>query len=57
MKDLKKGLEKSMKQPGKLEYVFGVVGVILILPLAIVYFALMNAIIKPFSWLKRKIWK
>tara|TARA_R110001606_G_scaffold392389_1_gene561284 strand:- start:15875 stop:16048 length:174 start_codon:yes stop_codon:yes gene_type:complete len=57
MKDFKEGLSKGMNKPGKLEYVFGLLGVICVMPIALVYFALVNFIFKPLYWFKGLIWK
>lgn len=57
MGDFKKGLQKGMENAGTLEYVFGVLAFISIIPVVVVYFILVKLIIQPLIWLKKKVWK
>ena len=57
MEDFKKGIDKSMKNAGVLEYIFGIIAFIAVFPVGMTYFILVKLIIQPLYKLFRKIWK
>ena len=57
MEDFKKGIDKSMKNAGVLEYIFGIIAFIAVFPVGMTYFILVKLIIQPLYQLFRKIWK
>lgn len=57
MSDFKKGIDKTIKNAGVLEYLFGILAFISILPVACTYFVLVKLIIQPIQWLFKKMWK
>jgi len=57
MSDFKKGLDRTIKKAGWLEYLFAILAVVSMLPVAATYFVLVKLIIQPIQWLFKKIWK
>lgn len=57
MEKFKGGFQEKMDEGGKIEYIFAILAMCMILPLVIIYFTLVKLIIQPLSWIKKKIWK
>ena len=57
MNDFKKGIDQTMKGAGFLEYFFGILAFICIIPVVLVYIALVKLTIQPIKWLFKKMWK
>jgi len=61
MEKFKGGLQKGMENAGIIEYIFGILAFISILPVVSVYFVLVKLIIQPLIYLytviKAKVWK
>ena len=57
MSDFKKGLDRTIKKAGWLEYLFAILAVVSMLPVAATYFVFVKLIIQPIQWLFKKIWK
>jgi hypothetical protein len=57
MKNFKGGIQKGVENAGIIEYIFGVLAFISILPVLSVYFILVKLTIQPLVWLKKKVWK
>tara|TARA_R110000744_G_scaffold237507_1_gene354987 strand:+ start:189 stop:365 length:177 start_codon:yes stop_codon:yes gene_type:complete len=55
--DITSGIDKAMKNAGILEYTFGILATISIMPVALTYFVLVRLIIQPIGKLFKKIWK
>tara|TARA_R110000751_G_scaffold264061_1_gene363235 strand:- start:392 stop:577 length:186 start_codon:yes stop_codon:yes gene_type:complete len=61
MEKFKGGLQKGMEEAGTIDYIFGVLGFISILPVLAAYIILIKLIWQPLTYLKdylkAKIWK
>jgi len=61
MEKFKGGVQKGMENVGIMEYIFGILAFISILPVLAVYFVLVKLIWQPLiylkTYLKAKIWK
>jgi hypothetical protein len=55
--DFTGGIDKVMEKAGILEYTFGILATISIVPVALTYFVLVKLIIQPIGRLYRKVWK
>jgi len=55
--EFKKGMKTSNPNVGVLEYIFGILAGLSVLPVVVVYLVLAKLIVQPLIKVKKKIWK